>query len=142
MTHDEEQVLAANAAFYAAFAAKDADAMTAQWARRAPVACVHPGWHALRGRDAVLASWKSILSGPGSPAISCTDAVAHVLGDAAFVICVEHIPGVELIATNTFVREDGDWKIVHHHASSIARGAEAEPEDDEPSSEPGSGTLH
>ena len=143
MTRDEEQVLAANAAFYAAFAAQDANAMAALWARRAPVACIHPGWRALRGRDAVLSSWRSILGGPGSPPISCADAAAHVLGDAAFVICVEHIPGVELIATNLFVREDGEWKLVHHQASSIARGAaESEPDEEEPGPGPGSGTLH
>jgi ketosteroid isomerase-like protein len=141
MMHDEEQVLAANAAFYAAFAAKDADAMAVLWARRAPVACIHPGWHALRGRDGVLASWRSILGGPGAPPISCSDAVAHILGDTAFVICVEHIPGVELIASNLFVREDGDWRMVHHHASSIARAA-AEPEPDEEEPGPTSGTVH
>ena len=141
--HDEELVLRVNEAFYAAFAAKDAEAMTAVWARRAPVACVHPGWHALHGRDAVLASWRSILSGPGAPPITCTEAVAHVLGDTAFVICVERIPGVELVATNVFVREDNQWRMLHHHASSMVRGApesEPEPEDDDPDT--GSSTLH
>jgi len=138
---DEDQVLAANAAFYRAFAAKDAEAMAAVWARQAPVACIHPGWHLLSGRDAVLASWRGILSGPGAPPIKCADAVAHVLGDSAFVVCLERIPGVELIATNVFVREDGAWKMVHHHASSVARlPAETEPEEEEPES--GSGTLH
>jgi len=135
----EEQVLAANAKFYHAFAARDADAMAAVWAQRAPVACIHPGWHALRGRDAVLASWRAILGGPGSPPITCIDAAAHVLGDVAFVICVERIPAVELVATNCFVREDDEWKMVHHHASGMAR-APAEPEPDEPDS--GSGLLH
>jgi ketosteroid isomerase-like protein len=136
---DEQQVLAANAAFYAAFAARDADAMAALWARRAPVACIHPGWDVLRGRDAVLASWRSILGGPGSPPISCADAVAHLLGDSAVVICREHIPAVELVATNVFVREDGEWRMVHHHASSVA-GAGPELEEEEPDS--GSGFLH
>lgn len=136
---DKEQVLAANAAFYDAFAGKDADAMAALWARRAPVACIHPGWDVLHGRDAVLASWRGILGGPGSPPITCADAVAHVLGDSAFVVCREHIPAVELIATNVFVREDDEWRIVHHHASSVAR-AVPETEEEEPDS--GSGLLH
>ena len=57
---DEEQVLAANAKFYGAFAAKDVDAMTALWARRAPVACIHPGWHALRGRDTPVGAGRPI----------------------------------------------------------------------------------
>jgi len=138
---DEERVLAANARFYSAFAAKDADAMAAVWARRSPVACVHPGWQPLHGRDAVLASWRSILSGPGAPAISCGDAVAHVLGDTALVLCIERIPGVELIATNILIREDGEWKMVHHHASDMA-GAPPEPEDDEDDADSGSGMLH
>jgi ketosteroid isomerase-like protein len=138
---DEDRVLAANAAFYHAFAAKDADAMAALWARRAPVACIHPGWHALRGRDAVLASWRAILGGPGAPPIRCADPVAHVLGDSAFVICIESIPAVRLIATNVFVREDGEWKIAHHHASSAAAPAEPEPEPDQ-EDEGGPGTLH
>lgn len=137
---DDERVLAANAAFYRAFAAKDAEAMAAVWARRSPVACIHPGWQALYGRDAVLASWRDILSGPGAPPITCAAAVAHVLGDTAFVICIERIPAVELIATNVFVREDGEWTMVHHHASSVARATEPDPDEEEPDS--GSGLLH
>jgi ketosteroid isomerase-like protein len=137
---DEDQVLAANAAFYAAFAAKDEKAMAAVWAQRAPVACIHPGWHVLLGREAVLASWHGILRGPGAPAISCAGAVAKVYGDTAFVVCHEHIPDVELIATNVFVREDGAWKMVHHHASSVAAGTDDEPDEPEPDS--GSGLLH
>jgi ketosteroid isomerase-like protein len=135
---DDEQVLAANAAFYRTFAARDAAAMDALWAVRAPIACVHPGWPALRGREAVLGSWQSILSGSGSPPITCSGAAAHVLGDAAFVICTEHIPNVELVATNVFVREDGAWKMVHHHASGFAHPAEVADDEDEG----GSGLLH
>src|SRR5438128_8412277 len=45
MTATEREVLEANAAFYAAFAQRDADAMDALWAREVPVACLHPGWH-------------------------------------------------------------------------------------------------
>ncbi len=137
---DDKRVLAVNAAFYSAFAAKDANAMAAVWAQRAPVACIHPGWQALHGRDAVLASWRDILSGPGAPPITCAAAAAHVLGDAAFVICIERIPAVELIATNVFVREDGEWRMVHHHARSVARAPEAESDEEEPDS--GSGMLH
>ena len=139
----EQEILAANAEFYRAFAARDVNAMSALWAVRTPVACIHPGWRALHGRDAVLASWRNILGGPGAPAISCADAAAHVLGDSGFVICIERLPGVELIATNVFAREDGAWRMVHHHASAMARSmgeTETESEDDE--SDSGSGLLH
>ena len=72
-TVEERQVLATNEAFYAAFAGRDVDAMEGLWALHAPVACIHPGWHALTGRGAVMASWRGILNGPGSPDITCTD---------------------------------------------------------------------
>jgi ketosteroid isomerase-like protein len=120
MTRDQDEVLAANAAFYRAFAARDVDAMDALWARQAPVACVHPGWHALSGRDAVMASWRGILRGPGAPDIACGDATSHVFGESAFVVCDERLPGGVLVATNVFVREEGAWRLVHHHAGPIA----------------------
>jgi len=123
---DEDEVLAANAAFYSAFAGADVKAMDGVWARRAPVACIHPGWEALVGRDRVMESWRRILRGGSSP-ITCGAAVAHLLGDAAFVTCLERLPGVALIATNFFVREDGHFRMVHHHAGPAAR-----PEEDLP----------
>lgn len=132
----ETQVLAANTAFYDAFAARDIDAMDTLWARCAPVACIHPGWQPLRGRDAVIASWKAILGGSGSPPITAHGAVVHVLGEAAFVVCVERLPGAHLLATNVFVLEDGAWRLVHHHVSAGGVPSAAE-EDDEPS-----GLLH
>jgi len=136
---EQRAVLAANQAFYDAFAARDVAAMEALWARRAPVTCVHPGWQPLRGRDAVLASWRGILQGPNPPDIRCDDATAHLLGDAAYVICTERLPDVELIATNVFVREAGAWRLVQHHASSVARAAaEAETDVDDDDS----GLLH
>ena len=136
MTVEERAVLAANAAFYAAFAAHDGEAMDALWAKRAPVVCLHPGWQPLRGRDAVVASWRAILGGPNAPVITCRGATAHVLGGAAFVVCTERLPGAELVATNVFVLEDAEWRLVHHHASAAGTASD---EDDE---EPPPGLLH
>ncbi|MBO0736369.1 MAG: nuclear transport factor 2 family protein, partial [Alphaproteobacteria bacterium] len=45
---DYDAVLAANLEFYRAFAARDLAAMDVLWAQRAPVACLHPGWTALK----------------------------------------------------------------------------------------------
>ena len=116
---DEEAVLAANAAFYRAFLDRDVDAMEALWARTTRVACVHPGWQVLSGRDAVMASWRGILNGV-PPAIRCTEAIACVTGSSAFVVCTESIDSAELVATNVFVREEGAWKLAHHHAGPVA----------------------
>jgi len=118
VTPAEREVLEANAAFYAAFARRDAEAMAALWAKDAPVACLHPGWEPLIGRPAVIESWRRILLGGGAPAeIRCERASAHVQGDWAWVICAEVLPEGALAATNLFVREQGTWRMVHHHAS-------------------------
>ena len=128
-------VLAANEAFYQAFATRDVPAMEALWATGVPVACIHPGWNVLRGRDLVLASWRSILRGENPPDVMCGNASAHVLGESAFVICEEQMADDVLIATNVFVRERGGWKLAHHQAAPIASDTlQIVPsEDDDPS---------
>jgi hypothetical protein len=113
-------VLARNQAFYRAFSRRDLAAMEALWAADAPVACIHPGWNALRGRELVIASWRSILGSDDSPDVVCGNATAHVLGESALVICEEQVADALLIATNVFVREGGEWKLAHHQAAPIA----------------------
>jgi ketosteroid isomerase-like protein len=119
MPHDIE-VLDANSAFYRAFSARDLGAMDSLWSRRSPVVCVHPGWDVLRGRDEVMDSWRAILSGAEAPKIGCSHAFAQVHGELAIVVCREHLPGGQLVATNVFALEDGRWRLVHHQASPLA----------------------
>jgi ketosteroid isomerase-like protein len=126
MTGSELEVLEANEAFYRAFAGHDFDAMASLWAERHPVACAHPGWDLLDGREEVLRSWRGILGSPSAPEVACLLAQAHVLGEVAFVTCHELLPGGRLAATNLFAREDGRWRLVHHQASPIAPGQERE----------------
>lgn len=126
------EVLEANEAFYRAFTARDVAAMEAAWAQRAAVACVHPGWDALDGREEVLASFRAIMESGASPRVRCTLAQAHLLGEVAFVTCHELVEGARLVATNLFVREDGAWRLAHHHASQLAPGqARARPPEPE-----------
>jgi len=115
-------VLEANERFYRAFARRDADGMARLWADRHPVACVHPGWDVLDGREKVDESWRRILGSEGAPDLSCEVAEAHVLGEVAFVTCHEVMDGGVLATTNLFVREDGAWRMVHHQATPIAPG--------------------
>ncbi|MCX7354710.1 MAG: nuclear transport factor 2 family protein [Alphaproteobacteria bacterium] len=114
--NDEDQILQANEAFYRAFSARDMTAMDAVWAKRAPVACIHPGWGALVTRESVMTSWQGILSSQNAPNVTCRGPRAFVSGDAAFVICFEMVEGGYLIATNIFTREDGAWRMTHHQA--------------------------
>ena len=111
----ETAVLDANRAFYAAFQKRDQAAMEHIWAEEHGSSCVHPGWAPLIGRHAVMASWRAILGSPESPRIEMTDAHAVVLGNAAVVTCIEHLPDATIAATNVFVEESGRWRMVHHH---------------------------
>jgi len=125
---ERDAVLAANLAFYQAFTSHDVAAMEAIWARRAPVTCTHPGWVALISRAAVMESWRSILQNPDAPRVMCHDDTAFLHDDVAIVLCEEELSDGHLSATNVFVREDGEWRLVHHQASPLlARGSPAAP---------------
>jgi ketosteroid isomerase-like protein len=128
MTNDELAVLEANDGFYAAFAARDLARMDALWASERPVSCVHPGWSVLIGRVAVMDSWRAILRND-TVRIECSSASAYVAGDVAYVVCFEgaHGESPSLVATNVFGREQGTWKLVHHHAGHLAEAPPAPP---------------
>jgi ketosteroid isomerase-like protein len=118
-------ILFANEAFYIAFANRDLGAMDDVWARHTAVTCVHPGWAPITERAEVMESWKAILTSPSAPKIACVEPAVRMVGDVACVICHEVLDQGFLVATNIFVREDGQWKIIHHHAGA------APPPDDE-----------
>jgi hypothetical protein len=128
-------VLFANEALYAAFAGRDIDAMDSLWARNWPVSVIHPGWKLVTGRDSVMRSWQSILSNAGMPPITCHRAEANVIGEVAVVTCYEEIGGAVLAASNVFVREEGQWRLVHHQAGPCNEPPPLDDsDDDEPSS--------
>lgn len=118
----EASVLDANLDFYRAFNDGDFDAMSLVWAEQAPIACIHPGHPAIVGRAAVLASWKQILDDAGDWNMTCHRPRAHVLGESAFVTCLEGggLSHAHLAATNVFVLENGRWRMTHHHAGPLS----------------------
>lgn len=106
----------ANEAFYLAFLSGDFAAMDALWASQTDVACIHPGWEPLLGRDAVMESWKSIFSESEIPDFEYRELSTLVRGDFAVVLTYEIFDDAFLISTNVFSREDHNWKIIHHQA--------------------------
>lgn len=111
-----ETVLFANERFYHAFNGRDLAAMSAIWAQHAPAICVHPGWAALLGREAVLESWQRILGADSSPTVSCDNATVFMFTDYASVVCYEKVDENRLVAVNGFVIEDGELRMVLHMA--------------------------
>lgn len=140
------EVEQANAEFYAAFEACDLDRMSAVWAdapHAAAVACVHPGWQLLRGRDEVLRSWALIMANTPYIQFVLTDVRVEVHGDQAVVTCGENIltvdesgggegllSGGSAVATNVFVRADERWRLLVHHGSPVLSQVEEDPGED------------
>jgi ketosteroid isomerase-like protein len=119
-------VLAANEAFYAAFEARDLDAMSAVWEHSDRVSCVHPGWNVLRGWGAVAASWFALFGGPQHLQFILTNQAAAVDGDVAWVTVDENLLDADQAAAtvtsiNLFGRGgDGTWRMVAHHSTPVA----------------------
>ena len=116
---DEAAILAANAAYYRAFANADFAAMSRVWADD-DVSCIHPGWPALIGRPAILESYRGIMRNPNQERIEPRNETVMSAGDEARVFCVEFVGGAALAATNMFRRVEGAWRMIHHQASPIA----------------------
>ena len=120
---DEDEVRAANQAFYDAHEARDLAAMAAVWADGDDVVCTHPGWPMLRGRNLVLESWQRIFGGPGRNQFILTNDEVAVVGDVAWVTCDENLVDGgatgTIAATNVFRRVDGAWRMAIHHGSPV-----------------------
>lgn len=130
-------MLAANEAFYEAFASGDAARMAAMWATGPHAQVIHPGAACIAGAEDVAASWRAILGDTAGSvaAVDITDVRVHApssggggSGELAFVTCVENLMGADgrgvgrAVATNIFERdldaqESHGWRIVMHHAS-------------------------
>lgn len=126
MTPDEPaDVEEANARFYRAFESLEISEMEQVWAHSADVRCVHPGWGLLSGWEAVRQSWDAIFKNSSEMRFSIADVDVHVDHDLAWVTCTENILShagdriavTAILATNVFERVDGEWLMIHHHAS-------------------------
>lgn len=121
---EEKRVRIANEAFYAAFRAADFDAMNNLWSKTRSVAVYHPNWQGITGRDSVMASWYRIMVEGAPPEIFPKSQTVILNRNAAFVLCTEDMGGVQTIATNTFVLEDGQWRLTHHQATPLPVAAQ------------------
>ncbi len=116
----------ANEAFYLAFEGKDFDAMANLWSSQREVVCLHPGWPALIGRDAVLESWRNILTNPRQGQVSFYNASCQQIAeDAVMVVCYEQAGDAVMVATNIFAAEDERLCLVSHHAGYCANPPQA-----------------
>lgn len=120
--------------FYRAFERLDLGAMRAVWLDDDRIKCIHPGGEMLAGRTRVHASWEAIFTSTTWIRFEIVDLSIEVFGELAWATNLERIhsgPGegpqggetliAEAVATNLYVRRDGEWRMILHHASPLAR---------------------
>ena len=124
---EEHAVAAVNEQFYAALSSRELSRMEAVWLPVDWAECVHPGWTPLHGWTQIRESWCAIFRSPTRTLVQPTDVHVRVLGDIAWVSCLErvsmvgdtHLDTQFAHATNIFVRRSGAWRLVVHHASPV-----------------------
>ena len=124
---DEQEVLAANHAFYHALQSLDLAQMEPVWLHEDWVECLHPGWELIVGWEEIRESWESVFRSTGRMQVTTSRTLVHVRGDTAWVSCIENITASHkegfssamIEATNIFVRHQGVWRLVHHHTSTL-----------------------
>jgi ketosteroid isomerase-like protein len=133
-------VEAVNAAYYAAFEARDLDAMAEVWEHSDDVSVTHPGWPTLHGWARVAGSWDAIFANTAFIQFVLTDETVRIDGTTAWVTCHENIlqaggsreggedlaelQGARVAAVNVYVFDDGEWRMVLHHGSAVAAGVD------------------
>jgi ketosteroid isomerase-like protein len=130
----DDDVREANNAFYAAFEARDLDAMSEVWEHSDRISVTHPGWPRLDGWARVAASWETIFAHTPYIQFVLTDEVISVGDGMAWVSVDENIlqtggpgdgsedvelSGASVAATNVFVHDGDRWRMVVHHGSGV-----------------------
>lgn len=114
----------AEAAFYAALAQSDLDAMMSVWSEDDEVVCIHPDSPRLTGLAAVREAWRQLFES----GVRLQVHTSHRVVSANMLLTVhnviEHVAmegddrlHPPMVATNVYARGASGWKMVMHHAS-------------------------
>lgn len=122
-----DEVRQASEQFYAALsqmANSDASAMSAVWAHNNDVTALHPIGGRNEGWDETRSAFEQVGSLASGGQVQLRDQIIQVGTDLAYEVGIEegeitlageHI-AISHRVTNIYRREDGAWKMVHHHA--------------------------
>jgi ketosteroid isomerase-like protein len=132
---DVADVEATNDLLYTAFESGDLDAMAALWvdgSLAGMARCIHPGSEVIAGREGILRSWALLMANTNYLQFIVTEPGTVVDGNLAVVTCTENVLSSEsdddplgaakALATNSFIRVDGRWRIWLHHTSLVMPG--------------------
>lgn len=123
----EDQVRKASEQFYAALnrvANGDASSMAAVWSHGATVTTMHPIGGREVGWGEVKEPWGQTAQLLSDGQVNLNDQLIQVSGDMAYEVGTEQgqakLAGEQVDfnhrVTNIYRRENGKWKIAHHHA--------------------------
>lgn len=129
MGMEKNQVAQANDAFYRAFESLDLGEMKKVWAKEHYIQCIHPGWRALSGWEAVMASWERIFQNTEEIRFVLTEARVALRDSLAWVTVYENIrsrvgeapSSAIVLATNIYEKRPEGWLMIHHHGSPVAQ---------------------
>ncbi|MCB1326155.1 MAG: nuclear transport factor 2 family protein [Spirochaetales bacterium] len=115
----------ANQRFYRTFESLSLPRMRALWLETPTVKCVHPGWEPMIGFDEVMRSWERIFANTSYIEFEVAEEIIFVEGDLAVVSNPERLRSAgggqsasgAVHATNVYLRYEGDWLMIVHHAS-------------------------
>ena len=122
----EDEVRKASTQFYSALNRMlngDAQALSDIWSHDSTVTTLHPIGGRQVGWDDVRESWEQVAQVSSDGKVEIKDQLISVVGDLAYEVGAEHaefkVGGQKVIGdirvTNIYQREDGIWKIRHHH---------------------------
>ncbi len=112
-----DKLLFANDRFYSLINHGDAEGVQSQFSKNFPIQVVHPGRAPMTERESVLSSFRELCLAP--PYIECVNPVAQLYGEFGVVTCLEKIGNGYLSASNIYVKERNDWRMIAHHASPL-----------------------
>ncbi len=123
----EDEIRQASEQFYAALNRTingDPEPMMEVWSHGSDVAIMPPSGGIVVGWEEVRTSWEQAAQTTFEGQVSQDDLVVVPLADdVAYTLGTEHgqaklgeeTVGIDWRVTNIYRREEGEWKIVHHH---------------------------
>ncbi len=123
----EDEIRQASEQFYAALnreANGDPGPMMEVWSHGSDVATMHPLGGRETGWEEVRASWEQVAQAFSDGQVSIEDLVVVPLSDdVAYTLGTENgqaklgdeTVSIDWRVTNIYRREEGEWKMVHHH---------------------------
>jgi ketosteroid isomerase-like protein len=120
----EDEVRNASDRFYSSLSSMDVTGLTELWSHADDTTTMHPMGGEQVGWQEVRRSFEEAAAGMSDAHVELIDQRIHASGDLAYETGIERgrasLAGepveIEQRVTNVYRREDGQWKMVHHHA--------------------------